>query len=148
MNLNTTQWLAQTLMSDNGLCDWKFEFDHARRRGGQCRHRDRTITMSRHLVPTWTEEQVREILLHEIAHAMVGSGHGHDATWRNQYRALGGNGRRTHSNATVEAPWAAWCEHCGIVGYYHRRRALSCRHCWNRGRTVALEYRPRSKQNA
>src|SRR4051812_49651304 len=81
MNLYEAQHLARDLMDRHGLADWRFQFDHARRRFGSCRIRTRTITLSRPLTLLNPEDQVRDTILHEIAHALT-PGDGHGTKWR------------------------------------------------------------------
>ncbi len=51
---------------------WSFRFDRATTRLGQCDHRSRTISVSRHLTHKATPDEVTQVLLHEIAHALAG----------------------------------------------------------------------------
>jgi len=85
-SLIDTHILANRLLREHGLVGWRFEYDNAKRRGGQCRHADRAISMSRHLVPLWSGPEVMTVLKHEIAHALVGPNHGHDAVWAAKMR--------------------------------------------------------------
>ena len=79
--------LARSLMDASGLFDWRFRFDHARRRAGACTHATRTISLSGPLTDLYDADTVRAVVLHEIAHALVGPAHGHDAAWRRAARA-------------------------------------------------------------
>ena len=45
------------------------------------------LSVSFVLRATWSE--IRDTLLHEIAHAIVGPGHGHDALWQTAARRIG-----------------------------------------------------------
>ena len=81
--------LARSLMATHGLEDWELDLDRARRRAGQTDHARRRITLSRHLMRLYDEAEVRETILHEIAHARVGASHGHDAVWRAEARRIG-----------------------------------------------------------
>lgn len=124
--------LATTLLVKHGLAakGWRFDFDGARSRGGQCRHRDKVITMSRYLVPMWSEDEVRDTLTHEIAHALVGPGQGHGAVWARKMRELGARPERTHKNVTVEPRFSAVCTTHGTLVKRHRRtRNLVCVRC-------------------
>ena len=64
--------LARSLMDASGLFDWRFRFDHARRRAGVCTHATRTISLSGPLTDLYDADTVRAVILHEIAHALVG----------------------------------------------------------------------------
>lgn len=91
---------------------WRFRFDAEARRGGWCDSHQRTITMSRRLVPIWTEAENLEALLHEIAHALgheeglVPPGSApHGIEWRLLARSIGCSGQRFHSYPTLPEPW-------------------------------------------
>ena len=94
MNLPDVLSLARSLMEEADVGDWDLAFDRARRRAGQTDHARRRITLSRHLMSLYDEAQVRETILHEIAHARVGPRHGHDAVWAAEATRLGATGRR------------------------------------------------------
>ena len=103
--------LARSLMATHGLEDWELDLDRARRRAGQTDHARRRITLSRHLMRLYDEAEVRETILHEIAHARVGASHGHDAVWQAAARRIGSTGRRLvdpHA-PRVEGRWRGTC---------------------------------------
>ena len=81
--------LARSLMDAAGLADWRFRFDHAKRRAGACTHSTRTISLSGPLTDLYDEGTIQGVILHEIAPALVGPAHGHDAVWKRAARALG-----------------------------------------------------------
>lgn len=82
MNLDDAEDMAMTLMEDHGLSSWTFAFDRAMRRCGQCRPSKKLITMSRHFVENNRESEVRDTILHEIAHALAGAESGHGPHWK------------------------------------------------------------------
>lgn len=138
-----TQMEANALLREHGLADagWHFGWDNARRRGGQCDFGMKRITMSRYLVPAWTEEEVRQTLLHEVAHALAGHKAAHGPEWVRIARSLGHSGERTHNNAVVTAPWIATCPTHGNIGEAHRRgKARGCALCYKRGAWVPISY--------
>ena len=132
MEVREAAQLARRLMGEHGVADWSFGFDRAKVRAGACHHSDRRITLSRAITGLHDEAQVRETLLHEIAHALVGPQHGHDRVWRAQARAIGSTGERCYSaeEATVPGRWEGRCA-AGHVVQRHRRptRVLVCTRC-------------------
>lgn len=125
--------LARSLMDASGLFDWRFRFDHAKRRAGACTHATRTISLSRPLTDLYDADTVRAVILHEIAHALVGPDHGHDAAWRRAARSLGApdSARLPSSLPAPDAPWVGTCPRCGATRRLYRapRRVSSCGVC-------------------
>ena len=134
MNLNTAQWLAESLMKDHGLDGWTFTWDRATRRAGVCRYSTRTISLSRPIAELNDEDEVRDTILHEIAHALVGSIHKHDYVWQAKARAIGCSGNRTTSAAAPEGRWVAICPNHGQIGSRFQKPSLrlihgTCKRC-------------------
>jgi len=111
---------------------WSFAFDSAKRRAGACDYGRRRITVSRYLAAKTDEDDVRQVLLHEIAHALAGHAAAHGPKWRSIARGLGYTGERLHSGpiADERAPWVGSCA-AGHVHYRFRRPTspLSCGLC-------------------
>jgi len=127
VNLPDVLPLAQLLMEEHDVADWSVSFDRARRRAGQADHSRRRITLSRQLMALYDEAEVRETVLHEIAHARVGAAHGHDAVWRAEARRIGASGRRLVSGEAPRVPgrWVGTCP-AGHTVDRMRRPALPC----------------------
>lgn len=111
---------------------WSFRFDHAKTRFGQCDHRNKTITISRYLASSAADDDVHQVLLHEVAHAIAGPRAGHGPRWREVARDLGYDGGRTHNApaATEHARWRGVCP-AGheIIRFRKPSRQTSCAHC-------------------
>ena len=90
--------LASKLMTDHGLTEqgWKFDFSTSARRIAVCKHRIKTIEFSLHRLGS-DRAAIKDIILHEIAHALVGPKHGHDATWRAMCVRIGAKPNRLSS---------------------------------------------------
>ncbi len=135
--------LAQELMQRHGLVGWAFGWDRALRRFGCCHPAQRKITMSRVLSPKRTDVEVEQTLLHEIAHGLVGVGHGHDRVWLQKAREIGYTGGRcgtdTSGAALSTAKYVGTCKGC--QRQYPRHRAAVgthvCQTCWKRTRSLA-----------
>jgi predicted SprT family Zn-dependent metalloprotease len=131
MILKDAEALARRLLSSHGLSHWHFEFDRAVRRFGICKYRARTIALSRKFTLLNSEPDVRNTILHEIAHALVGPNHAHDEVWRAKASELGCSGSRCCERSVVapSSKWIAECPGCRRVVTRHRRRIASCGRC-------------------
>lgn len=136
MQLELAQLLAVRLLGQHMLLErgWSFRFDRARTRFGCCNYRDRVISLSRVLTERNSEAEVRETLLHEIAHALVGAGVGHGPEWKQKAQEIGCSGVRCHSADIPQGKWQASCGGCGKQYFRHRqpKRNYSCGICSNR----------------
>ena len=133
MRIDDAERLARQLMDQHGLNEWSLEFDNAKTRAGVCRSQRRQLGLSRPLTRLHDEAEVRDTILHEIAHALVGAHHHHDATWRATAIRIGCSGRRCISSASgsILADWVGTCP-AGHRVTRHRRpqRVQSCGQCW------------------
>jgi predicted SprT family Zn-dependent metalloprotease len=124
--------LARSLLSEYGLGDWSVEFDRAKRRAGVCRHGTRVIGLSAPLTRLHPEAEVRDTILHEIAHALAGPQHQHDDVWRSIALSIGGTGERCvpEDVPRLVGDWTGICG-AGHEADRHRRpdRVLLCRRC-------------------
>lgn len=129
-----SRW-ARGVLDSFGLNDWVFGWDGARRRLGQCDHRELRITMSRYFVQRNGPAEIRDTMLHEVAHALVGRGHGHDATWKAMARRIGARPQRCGRADMPEGRWRATCGGCSRTYTRHRRpKRLAGWHCRGCGR--------------
>jgi len=121
---------AATLMRQHGLDGWTVRLDHARRRAGQCDYTRRVISLSRHYVRHAEPAHIQDTILHEIAHALVGPNHGHDAVWRRKAREIGCTATRCHTLTFAAAPWMMRCPNgCFEVARHRRKAGLVCAKC-------------------
>lgn len=123
MTLADCKKLADQLFMEHELDGWSFYFDSSVKRFGQCRHSLREISMSRKLVELNTPERVKLTMLHEIAHAIVGAAHGHNANWKRVCKQIGGDGIARYSIANTETPQLKFYANCLCPnGNYQRAR--------------------------
>jgi predicted SprT family Zn-dependent metalloprotease len=147
MNVYAAARLAKQLMVRHKLIGWRFTFDKAARRFGQCSYHLQTITISEPLVVRNSEEEVRDTILHEIAHALVGAGHGHDAVWKNVARQIGARPEAYYdadSVTAVEGKWIGLCK-CGIGHERLKmiRKLTICTNCLSRGLNPTIFWKRR-----
>jgi hypothetical protein len=123
-------------LREHGLTQkgWRFDWDRAVRRFGSCKYETRRITLSRHLAALNTFAEAKDTILHEVAHALVGSGVGHGPRWVAQAKAIGCTGKRCYDSAVAEPPakWRGTCPACGHEAKGNSRRRLACSKCCKR----------------
>ncbi|WP_432572823.1 SprT-like domain-containing protein [Kineococcus sp. SYSU DK005] len=138
MDVREAVAMAEDLLAEHGLAGWTVVVDRARTRAGVCREDRRQIGLSGPLTALHAPEEVRDTVLHEIAHALVGTRHGHDDVWRATARRLGCTGARTTSAPRPAGRWRGVCP-AGHAVTRHRRpaRPVACGAC---GSGFSLEH--------
>lgn len=93
-----------------GLSHWTFGWDRAVKRLGCCHATQCRITLSKHFVATCltcAPEQIRDTILHELAHALAWeNGHhiGHGVHWKAWCRILGATPKATTADCPNFTP--------------------------------------------
>jgi hypothetical protein len=132
VDLDDARTLAHRLMQEHGLHGWRLELDRAKRRAGVCRHQQRVIGLSAPLTRLHPEAEVRDTILHEIAHALAGPQAGHGPAWAATARRIGCSAQRCVSGDVPAVPgaWVGICQQ-GHEVERHRRpeRVLLCTRC-------------------
>jgi predicted SprT family Zn-dependent metalloprotease len=132
MQLAEAEKLAIALMQRHGLLpQWKFAFDRAVRRFGCCNERKKLITLSARLTELNSEYEVRDTILHEIAHALVGVRAKHGRKWRQMASLVGCNARSCYGDEVRQPPgkFIGRCPTCGYEIHRSRRKRISCGRC-------------------
>ena len=157
MNIREAEIRIRELIDEYAPEGTIFAWDRATKRFGCCGYKKnrRTgeyhgfkITVSKALTELNTWEEVRKVALHEIAHARTAV-HGHDAVWRRECLAIGGDGKRcyvdeNHGGVVKAIPtkYIGTCPLCGAK--FPRNRRCDAYHCnknyrivWNTNKAVA-----------
>ncbi len=97
MELSNVQLLADHLLNEHELFKkgWRFSFDRAKRRAGCCRYSKKEITLAKAYAEQ-EELKIKNTILHEIAHALVGPKHGHNEIWKQKALEIGCDAERCH----------------------------------------------------
>ncbi len=128
--ISSTANQADRLLKAHNLSDWRFTYDHARKRAGSCTYAAKLITMSEQFCLKADEAAITDTILHEIAHALVGEEHGHDAVWQATAMAIGCSAERTHCLNFSSPKYIVSCPVCGTYGAREKRgRGQVCRTC-------------------
>ena len=131
MELSDAHEIATSLISKHALTGWAFKFNRNKRRLGVCKQDDKRIELSEHYVLRNDRAHVVDTILHEIAHAIVGTEHGHDDVWKAMCLQIGCSPSSCSSTANMpDGYWQARCPGCLTVFTRHRRpRRLRGRYC-------------------
>ena len=84
---------ARALMDEHGLADWTFAFLEAERRLGDCHFEERVIRLGRAHALDGSEAEIRDTVLHEIAHALAGPEARHGPAWKAIAKRIGATPR-------------------------------------------------------
>ncbi len=149
--LRVSRW-ADALIALHLDPSWTFAFDTAKTRAGLCNFTSKTISVSRYLASRYEDDEIHQVLLHEVAHAIAGTRAGHGPRWKAVAVDLGYEGRRLHDGAIASelAPWVGACP-AGHLHYRYRRpsRTLACGKCsrrFNAAHTIAWTRRVVARQ--
>lgn len=89
MHLIPARVLATKLMRAHGLRKWTLSFCQSYSFMGDCEDKLRRIRLSAPWTLRCNKRQVRDTILHEIAHALVAPDMCHSANWYNTARLIG-----------------------------------------------------------
>jgi hypothetical protein len=83
---------GRELSVQHGLSDWKLVVQGHNTDPclGRCDFKRKKLSIETYAADLMSEDEVRGIWLHEIAHALVGPGHDHDAEWEAKCQEIGG----------------------------------------------------------
>lgn len=135
MDLLTATTLAQDLMMQHGLTPlgWRPAWFRSARCFGRCSYYSKQIMLSKPLVELNGIEEVRNTILHEIAHALT-KGAGHGPAWKAMCVRIGARPERCYKAERVVQPKMAWTSKCPACNWSRQaqrpsRRVSSCPAC-------------------
>lgn len=90
MNVKAARRLARNLMIEHGLAVWRLDFMNHDSIAGLTTHSERKISLAVEYAQAYTPEQLTQLVLHEVAHALRGPATvSHDVKWLQTARRLG-----------------------------------------------------------
>lgn len=121
---------AYTQLHAHGLTEWTVIVDDTVRAVGRCFSGQKKITLSRRYLYTCSEEQIKDTILHEIAHALVGAGHGHNEVWKAKAIELGAKPERCAAVSTKHK-YVLTCPFCNRTYQKRSRRPVGRKYFCN-----------------
>jgi len=91
---------------------WRFGFNRRKRSLGLCRYTEQRIELSAHFVAAHDEPAIRDVILHEIAHALAGHEAAHGPLWRAIAESIGARPERCGEAQMPAGRWQAVCPAC------------------------------------
>lgn len=103
MQLLDIETLAVELLENfPALSQWEIKIRNTSKAAGRCKYETRQIILSGIILPLMSEDDIRNTILHEIAHALT-PGHGHNLYWRQTAIKIGCSGDRCYSLKSLDA---------------------------------------------
>lgn len=130
--LNLVKDLGLRLLSKHGLYYWSLRFNTSVKSYGRCNHTRKIIFISKKYIVNNTIEDIKNTILHEIAHALLPYHHKHDNVWRNKAIEIGCDGKIYVGENTIrpEKKYKGICNTCNKTIKRHRRIfKLACGNC-------------------
>jgi len=129
-----TQTYFNYVIKKYKLCDWKLTWNNAFSRAGICYENKKTISISRHYIKRNNWNNIKNIILHEISHAIVGNINGHNEKWLKTFKKLGGNGKMYCNNycKNNDYKYIRYCINIpcdNLTSYHLTRRKKKCTNC-------------------
>ena len=129
----TIRKLKQYINKHN-LKDWDYGLNNAKTRCGQCnfyldKNKRNKILISKFFINDKNvhRKDIKETILHEITHAIVGHEQNHNKVWLKKALEIGCSGERCSTIAYdySKFKWVMKCNE-GCKSYYHRKSKYNC----------------------
>lgn len=151
MNKNDFVRFARKKLNEHGLKNWVVNFNgRIKRAVGKCKPRKKQIDLASTYFIEYgdeiSDEELKDVILHEIAHALDFKRRGtsdHSRRWKQVAREVGANPSRTtqlpRSIKKAVADWKRECPQCGWTSYYHSKPTAGgklcpeCHESWHPG---------------
>jgi len=120
--------LAYELLAENGIHNYRVTFSNRMVRTiGVCYYDLRELRFASKVAAVNDRSLTEDVVRHEVAHAVVGPGHGHGEVWKAAARRLGAKPRAgVRAGEMVSVPrvdrWVAVCDACGVEAGSRRQR--------------------------
>lgn len=129
MTENEVLSISKKLLVKYKLTKWNIRFTNNRTIVGLCDYNNNRIEFSRLLLKYGSKERILDIILHEIAHAIVGPNNGHNNIWKQTAINIGCSGERL-CDVDIPSKYIAECSTCGTKVTRNRiTKSYACSRC-------------------
>jgi len=135
--------MARRLMSKFLDESWSMRFMNSKSSAGICDYNFRNILLSRFAVIHLSMVQIREIILHEIAHALVGWRNNHNKIWKKMSLRIGASGQTKYTFHLSCPTFILFCGCCERERFVKRKkveRYKFCQMCKQKFRYKYMDY--------
>lgn len=135
--INQAKRLIRLLMLDHNLDGWSIKVSKTRSTIAETFYKDKTIMFSSSFLKIASLDQLIGVTLHEIAHALVGEGHGHDKVFVDKCKEISPTDEyakefmRIHINNYIVS-----CPRCEQKGGETKQRNAYCAVCFNKDKEL------------
>lgn len=128
MQLGVAEKLVNELLAVHGLAQigWKFSWIKHKRLFGRCVYTSKEIQLSWPQTKENNYDHVKDTIIHEICHALVGPGHGHGPVFKQKASEIGCTGTSTkqysvNDDGSIGGATPAWVLLCReeIISKYY-----------------------------
>lgn len=113
------------------LNEWSFCINETRNVAGETDYDNNKISISKYFLDKLSLFEYRNLILHEIAHALVSDHKPHSKKWRDKFISIGGNGiictPCIFSND--DYIYSSFCKECDEKYFCFRRTKIYCDLC-------------------
>lgn len=132
ITFGTIKFMVETEINNHGLKGWKFKLTNGKRQHGYCDWSNSIIAISKHYIGTELFDELKDTVLHEIAHALAGPKNGHNHEWKMICSKIGASPERISNIAIYEDyKYSGWCPNCQkhLINRHRRTLGALCGVC-------------------
>lgn len=116
------------------LYNWKIKVSEKQKRSlGLCDQTNKELRFSKFLIENETELEIKNTLIHEVAHAMVGNKEWHWRKWIEMAKFLWLKNPKTYNTSAKQPPWLyiMQCPNCKEEISYFKKVKKTWKGCLN-----------------
>lgn len=139
LKLQKAMLKSADILLENGLADWKLKLNNKRSALAETYYGSKTIMFSKHFVLVADEDQFIGVTLHEVTHALLGRGHGHNKQFKELCEKISPNA--DYARRSVDVPIRKYlleCPKCGYSGSTNVNKERYCGMCWKNDKEAVL----------